>query len=280
MHKPLATYWGASLRIGLSKDRVALLRLSGWRQRQCQLMADVTLSKDGAMVPAQIVSELGKLIDETNCVGLPVAVIVADEWVRYFIVTPPKNCSRIEDCQAAASMRFQSLYGEAVSDWHIEADWDMKFPFFACALPQSLRSILQQVTVDRRLTLTSVRPHFIMMWNRWHRKLMMPGSWFGMVHDNHLTLGVVDQQKLCGVRTTLLPEHAWSDQKWLPDYVLREALRMNVPTATTLQLCGELPGQWTTNRVGPLHCIRLDDVHRTPSQTGLSASLILARSGL
>jgi hypothetical protein len=278
MIKSFVSSLDTSLCIGLSKNGIALLRVSGWRQRQCQLLSDVALS-EAAMAPTQIAAELGKLIKETSCDGLPATVIVADEWVRVFVVTPPKNCSRIKDCHAAANMRFQTLYGEAASGWHIEADWDPQHPFLACALHQSLRSGLQQLAADHRLTLTSVLPHFIAVWNRWHRQLTL-SNWFGMVHDNHLTLGIVDQQRLCGVRTTSLPEHAWIDQKWLPDYVLREALRLNVPATTSLQLCGEIPGQWTTHTFGPLHCTRLDGIHQTSSRAGLSASLILAGSGL
>jgi hypothetical protein len=215
----------------------------------------------------------------TGCEGLPAEIIVADEWVRMFMVTPPKNCSRIEDCRAAANMRFQSLYGEGVSDWHLEADWDPQYPFLACALPQPLRSALLQVATEHRLTLTSVLPHFIATWNRWHRQLTAT-SWFGMVHDNTLTLGIVDQQRLCGVRTVSMPDHAWNDPQWLPDYVQREALRLNVSTITSLQLGGAVPGQWATKTIGTLECTRLDGDAQTPSQASRSASLILAHSGL
>jgi hypothetical protein len=279
MLKSLMTSLSTSLRIGLSKNGITLLRLSGWRQREHQMLADDALSNEEILTPHQIAVQLGQFIKETNCDGLSAEVIVADEWVRMFIVTPPKNCSRIEDCRAAANMRFQSLYGEGVSEWYIEADWDPQHPFAACALPQSLRSALLQVATERRLTLTSILPHFIVSWNRWHRQLTS-NSWFGIVNDNLLTLGIIDQGRLCSVRTVLLPEHAWEDTQWLPDYILLEGLRLNVSAATSLQLCGAIPGQWMTKAIGSLQCIRLDGDRQTPTQTGQSTSLVLAHSGL
>ena len=257
MLKSLMTTWGTSLRIGLSRNGITLLRLSGWPNSQSQILFDDALSDQDSLTPAQIAVQLSHLIKVAGCEGMPTEVIMSDEWVRIFIVTPPKNCSRIEDCRAAANMRFQSLYGEGVGEWFIEADLSPQFPFLACAMQKSLRTVLLQVASEHRLTLKSILPHFIASWNRWHRQLDST-SWFGMVHDNNLTLGIVDQKRLFGVRLVSLPNHAWSDPQWLPDHVLREALRLNVPAATSLQLCGAIQGQWTSKTIGSVHCMRLD----------------------
>jgi hypothetical protein len=279
MLNSLLTSLSTSLRIGLSKNGITLLRLSGWRQRKQQMLADELLSTEDSLTPQRIAAQIGKLIKESGCEGLPVEVIVSEAWVRNFIVTPPKNCSRLEDCRAAANMRFQTLYGEGLGNWYVEADWDPQYPFLSCALPQTLRSVLLQVANEHHLTLTSIVPHFIASWNRWHSQIMS-NSWFGLVHENNLTLGIVNAQRLCGVRTVSISEDTWNDPQWFSDHVLREALRLNVPATTSLQLCGEVPGQWTTKTFGTLHCMRLDSMLKTPSQTGQSTSLTLASLGL
>lgn len=279
MLKALATSWGTTLRIGLSKNGIALIRISGWPQRQSQILFDEALPNQDSLTPAKIAVQLSHLIKEANCVGLQTEVMVSDEWMRIFIVTPPKNCSRIEDCRAAVNMRFQSLYGEGVGEWFIEADLNPKLPFLACAMPKSLHSALLQVASEYRLTLISILPHFIATWNHWHRKLDST-SWFGIVHDTTLTLGIVDQKRLCGVRMVPLPSDPWSDPQWLPEHVLREALRLNVPAASSLQLCGAMPGEWTTKSFGSLHCLRLDGDKQAAARKGDSASLILANTGV
>jgi hypothetical protein len=279
MLKSLVASWSTSLRIGLSRNSITLLRLSGWPKRQSQILFDEELPNQDSLTPAQVAVHLSHLIKEASCEGLPVEVIVSDDWMRIFIVTPPINCSRIEDCRAAANMRFQFLYGESVGEWYIEADLNPQFPFLACAIPMSLRAVLLQVASEHRLTLKSILPHFIATWNHWQSQLDSI-SWFGMVYDNTLTLGIVDQQRLCGVRNVPLPNHAWSDPQWLSDYILRESLRLNVPAATTLQLCGTIQSQWASKKIGSLQCIRLDGDHQNTTLGGGSPSLILATSGL
>jgi hypothetical protein len=279
MLKSLVSSLSTSLRIGISKNGMTLLRVSGWRQHQVELLADIVLLTEESKSPRHIASQLEKLIKKTNCEGLPTAVIIDDEWARFFMVTPPNNCSRIEDCRAATNMRFQSLYGEAITDWFIEADWDPQHPFLACALPQSLQSELLLVAANCRLTITSIIPHFIATWNHWHQNLPTT-SWFGVVNEGQLTLGIVDQDRLCNVRTATLTDNIWDDPEWLPDYINREALRLNVPAINSLQLCGDIPGQWTTCTIGKLQCVRLDGDNHISSQAGKSASLILANIGL
>jgi hypothetical protein len=279
MLKSLVSSLSTSLRIGISKNGITLLRVSGWRQQQVEQLADIALSHDELKSPKQISLQLEKLIKKTNCEGLPTAVIVDDDWARFFMVTPPLDCSRIEDCRAASNMRFQSLYGEAASDWLIVADWDPQHPFLACALLQSLQSELLLVAANCRLTITSIIPHFIATWNYWHLKLPST-SWFGIVNEDLLTLGIVDQHRLCNVRTATLIDYIWDDPEWLPDYINREALRLNVPAINSLQLCGDIPGQWTMCTIGELQCVRLDGDILISSQAGKSTSLILANTGL
>ena len=44
--------------------------------------------------------------------------------------------------EAAAGLRFQSLYGEAPSAWKISADWNATEPFFAAAMSRALLACL------------------------------------------------------------------------------------------------------------------------------------------
>jgi Tfp pilus assembly protein PilN len=249
--------FSSSLHIELSMNSITLTHQHGWRQRKREVLGCVMLSPGDMSSSMQLTSKLGKLIKDANCNALRTSVTVADDLVRLFIVTPPRHCGHIDDCRAAADLRFQTLYGDAVHDWQIDADWDAQQPFLACALPRSLRSALLQVAAEYRLVLTRVIPQFIARWNEWHRRLP-PTSWFGFIQDNHLTLGIIDQQRLAGVRILALPDNASNDVQWLSDHVSCEALRLNLPAPTSLQLCGDIAEQWIDQTTGTLRCFRLD----------------------
>ena len=279
MLESVVTSLSSLLRIGIASNGISLLRSSGWPQRTHQILAEESIANGGTLTQVQLAALLEKLIQAANCDGLNTEFILADELVRLFMVTPPLNCSRLDDCRAAAHMRFQALYGEGAKDWYIEAEWDPQFPFLACAMPRALRADLLKITQTHHLTIKSLLPNFISTWNRWHRQLISD-AWFGMVINKNMTLAIVDQGRLCGVRTAPLPDQAWSDPQWLPDYVSREALRMNVPAITTLQVSGSFPAHWIDNKVGPVNCIKLDGNQPAAVAEGQSVSLFLAQSGL
>lgn len=264
--------FGTALRIGLSRTGIALLRTSGWMRTRVDLLSDIALPEGEFVSPDRLAAGLSGLIAESKCSNLPATVILADELVRLFMVTPPRNATCLQDCRTAAEMRFRSLYGESAADWQLQADWDVGQPFLACALPNPLLDVLRQVANAHRLTLVEIVPQFIGAWNGWHKSLS-GASWFGVAHENLLTLGVISERRLSAIRSTSVPADGWQDQHWLPEHLGREALRLNLTVPQQLQVCGQVPGQWTSQAIGSVTCVRLD---------GASASVrtTLAHSGV
>ena len=107
---------------------------------------------------------------------------------RLWQVDLPQGAARLADIEAAAALRFQSLYGDAPGLWHSSSAWDARAPFF-CAVPRALLAQLTRVADARKLALIFITPQFARHWNRWHGALK-PGAWFGQLQENALTLGV------------------------------------------------------------------------------------------
>ena len=262
--------------MGLSKNAVTLLRVSGWKQNNIELLADSTRDFEGLPTTDQLMEKFESLILESGFNGFPLEVVMTDEWVRYFMVTPAKNSGSMDDLHASAMMRFKNLYGDRLNDWHIEADWDSTCTFLACALPIKLLIRLQQIAEKSKLTLTLLTPNFISLWNFWNKKIKV-GSWFGVVNNGYLTLGVIQKNLLCGIRTVLLP--AYADKEWLLNYIKREALILNVDETDTLMLCGSVPSMWINNTLA-LECISLDSSFQEKLPLNMTDSKVLAYSGL
>lgn len=280
MHNPFSRNRrsATSLYIGLAPTGIAVLKSKGRRHAQISIAADYALSAGDAASPEALAACLSRMLIETDATDHPTTIVVADEWARLFMVTPPQNTTSLQDCQAAATMRFQQLYGESLSAWQLRADWQARQPFLACALPQALLASLQQVAKQHRLTLLSVLPQFIAAWNRWHKSLDA-GNWFGVCHGEGLTLGAIEHESLAAVQVMQTPTGAWQDPAWLPAQIERAALRWNLAPPKQLQMCGPIP-QADAGDALQATCVRLDAAQSARETRPVSAAVWLARMGL
>jgi hypothetical protein len=266
----------ASLHIGFARTGVTLLRRSGWLRTQMEVLHDSHAESD-VKDASQAAAELGRILAERQCSGMRASVVVADDCARFFMVTPPANTGRLQDCHAAARMRFQSLYGEMPAAWQLSAAWDMKRPFLACALPQALLDVLQNIAADNRLTLLQVMPCFVAVWNRC-APVLKPGAWLAVLHGETVTLGIPQGKRLSAVRSLSVPlaqRHAY----WLPDLVAREAMRLDLAMPEEVKVWGGLSTNWADSSDERL---TLQHIGPAPidASSAMSIGLALAAAGV
>ena len=277
---------GQSLRIGVSGHAVSLLRVSRWRGEAVTVLAEYAFPPTAEHPHDAIAQALRALLGELELGGWPVSFVLADELTRLWQVTPPAGAARMADIEAAAALRFQTLYGEPPSVWQISADWDARKPFFAAAVPRTLLAELRLVAQEYKLAVVAVEPHFVSAWNRWHGALN-PGAWFGLMHDQLLTVAVIANAAEAGehgmpagvraIRALAVPPGA--DQQWLTQALGREALLQNVAAPALLQVCGALPEAWArpVGHPSQIPCAALEQ----PQAAGkpLSTAALLASGG-
>jgi hypothetical protein len=267
---------GGALRIGLSKTGAAVARTNGWLRPHGAIVAEFDLADENDAPPERVLARLAALLDEAHCACLPARIILADDWVRRFMVTPPANAASLADCRAAAEVRFATLYGEPMPDWHLAADWDARQPFLACAVPRALLAALQQVAQAHKLVLLEIAPQFVVAWNRFRRDIT-PGAWFGLLHGQVLMLAVPNENGLNAIREVALPAGVLKSQALMPEMLLREALRMNLAMPSEIRLCGQWPAHWAMQKTGELAFVRLD---APPAGAPRSAAAELALTGM
>jgi len=267
--------FGQSLRLGLAPDGLALLRVGGWPAAPAVVLA-VQPVEPGA--PDALEHGLRALLQEAAREnGLrrwPLSVVLADELVRLWSVPPPQGASRPADLQAAAALRFQSLFGAMPANWRISADWSARSPFLAAAAPEALLALLESLAREHGFYLVEVAPQFVAALNATRRR-RRPGAWFGLVHGEVLSLAAYDGAALAAVRTAVIPPGA--DRDWLEAHVAREALRVGVGRPERLQLSGPAPRAWASS-AGRLKfaCTLLDDEEPAPDWP---LHAVLARTG-
>jgi hypothetical protein len=267
-----------SLRLSITPTAIVLRQSSGWWNARMRIVAECALSKEARHSPQLLTGELARVLKDAACANKPITVVLADELVRMFMVTPPLNTTSLEDCQAAMSMRARHLYGEDISNWELQADLQANQAFLVCAMPAWLLSAIKKLTNEHRLTLLSIMPHFVTAWNRWYTDLHDDG-WFGICHGNTLTLAALHQKKLGVVRTLPIQAAVWQDPQWLSAQLTREALRINMPIPHRIQLCGAVPDHVFSSMNSSLECLRLDTRQNAAGEIAISSTGSLTYTG-
>ena len=281
MRKHIHSLFGTRLRLGLSKRAFALVREQGW-SKTCTVLAEASLTEDIAL--EQLVAQCHSIFNEHESKGSSLDITLSDEWARLFMVTPPQNCTRLQDLQAATAMRFQALYGDAMTAWHVEADWQATDTFLACAVPKKLIDTLQSLAKENGLRLAAIQPNFVAAWNATCSDLNKD-HWIGVMHDQQLTLGAISsnpQQQLAAVRHYAIPETA-TDASWLREQVARLALQIDAAVPQQMSLLGNRQLLWISKDQKPdaklPHIVNFgkDSLPASP-ESAISSIVMLARS--
>ncbi|MGK5054112.1 hypothetical protein [Janthinobacterium sp. RB2P8] len=266
---------GHALRLGVAAGTVSLWRSSRWRAPAWTLLGEAAYVPDAGLGLHGDFAALGQALEQILPAGQyarwPLSVVLDDALARLWQVDLPLGAARLADIEAAAALRFQSLYGDVSGLWHSSSAWNARAPFF-CAVPRALLAQLTRVAVARKLALIFITPQFARHWNRWHGALK-PGAWFGQLQEHTLTLGVRHDGCLRAVRALPVPPGAGQD--WLQQMLAREALLQGVSAPALLQLCGAPPAGWLAP-AGPFNC----QIFFTPDGDGAwSPAAQLAHSG-
>lgn len=271
---------GQALRLGVSASAVCLLRTSRWRGAPFAVLAEHPIDPAPPLAEAlgaALASLFAPQAGAPALAGWPLSIVLDQSLCRLWQVTPPAGASRLADLEAAAGLRFHSLYGESPAAWQLSADWQASERFLAAAMPRALLKVLLDCAGAQRLTVATLAPHFILSWNRWQHALQ-PDAWFGLLHDGVLTVAAIDSKGLQAVRALGLPAQA--DAAWLQQALAREALLLGLDLPARLQICGKLPPAWTAAPAGgQTVCSALaSGRHAGLSDLSISATLALAGS--
>ncbi|WP_432382777.1 hypothetical protein [Duganella sp. P38] len=248
---------GQYLRVDVAPHAIAVQRATRWRWKVRAGAAGALAGAPGggealaaqAIAPSgdhpfdAIANALRAVLGELDVAGWPASFVLADELTRMWRVTPPPGAARMADLEAAAGLRFQSLYGEAPAAWQLSADWNATHPFFAAAVPRALLAALSGAAKDHKLAIVAIEPRFVSAWNQSRRRLKQ-GAWYGHIHDNLLTLAATeaDGQRLRAIRPLPIPHGA--DHGWLTQTLQREALLLDMQAPSLLQVSGSVPVSW------------------------------------
>lgn len=209
-----------------------------------------------------ISATISAVLADAGCSGLPVHVMLRDDLLRYFMVTPPSNAASMTDLRSAAEVRFEGLYGDSVASWHVMADWRSSDPFLACAAPRRLLDALRFSADSQKNALVSVTPSFVAAWNR-RRREVSGDAWLATLSGATSTLGIVvgdSRPRLAAVRTLVFTDDRHSAER-LCEQVAYAALLEGVPPPASVHVHG-LPGEEMRSQSAPDRAAMVVHWHR------------------
>ena len=240
MANPITT-----MALGVATTGIAVATRRPWGSKANTFLA----SQEFIDEPGQLMSNLATVLHDAAWKKKSIAVVVGDALVRLFMVSPPANARSPGDLQLAASLRFQALYGEAPEQWSICGAWSAHRRFLACALPGEFRIKLHAACAIQALRITALQPHFVAAWNFWRNQLP-ENAWFGVFHEDLLSVGVVTAAGLADVRRLAVSAQARLDPGWLTEMLERESLRAGLALPSGICCCGSVPPAWLEQAAG------------------------------
>lgn len=224
-----------SLRIEVTQQALRLLRVRRWGKAAPELLAEQPLAGELA---SALPAALDALLSGQDVRGMAASFVLADALVRMWQVVPPAQAARLADLEAAAALRFHTLYGESPAAWQMSADWSAAAPFTAAAVPRALQAALEAAAGRHALSVIAIVPYFVAAWNR-HARALKRDAWFGVAHGNVLALAACEGGQLRALRHVAIPHGA--DHYWLTQTAQREALLLGLQAPALLQLSGDVP---------------------------------------
>jgi hypothetical protein len=255
------------LDIALAMSGIVVVLREGWLPRSAKLVGRVDWRESGCAV-AELPLALDELLITCGLRGMAVRITLGGTLVHSWRVEPPRNATRVQDCDAVAAMRFATLFDESLEDWYLQSAPQAIGAFLACAIRRSLADGLFAVLQKHRLRLVSMQPEFVALWNHWYEQVPN-GAWFGICNDGLFTLGVVEDGHLASLRS--LPLTDKPDAAWLALTVGREASRLNLPVPLIVGICGKVPTGWIAHGASSPACAVLGTVASAPALFGAMA---------
>lgn len=187
-------------------------------------------------------------------------IVLDDALVKFWKVAPPANTGQFDDLGAAARIRFDALYDLPVSDWVIQADWNAKAPFLACAVPAHFLAALGDCLNKPKYQPTKVvacTAAFIHCWNMHQPHMANQVQGIGVVNETTVTIAIIQNAKLIEVRCFPLLDVALESLQGLDQAIQNWGIQLDLKIPELVWLTGRLSRMWMGSKTDRINWRRL-----------------------
>lgn len=197
LHRRLRT----RLVVALCPTQVAIVeRRRGWRARLNCLAVIPFTSVPGEPDWQAPLAALRDWLEQNKCSRMNIEVVLSDRFARYAVI-PWSDEVQGSEIEILSRIRFESLYGDAVAQWQIQADCDTYGKAgIGCALDSAFLSALKELCAANKLRLISLQPYFVRAFNRWRSWIGKTDALFVVVEPDYCVLACAKKEGWHSVR--------------------------------------------------------------------------------
>jgi hypothetical protein len=204
------------LRVGLAPDRIYI---TGGKS--------VDVASDDGSWAAAAEALPAILVDKKGAA----AVVLADQFVRYALLPYNETLKTLEQWQALAAHRFNTLHGPRAAEWQISVTETAPLgPRLACAVDRALITRLADVFAAAGMHLASVQPFLVAAFNRIRKSVGNGSCWIVVEEPGRLTLALIQRGMWVAIRGRR------ADKSWrnvLPEILERESAFLGLSQPVT-----------------------------------------------
>lgn len=151
-----------------------------------------------------------------------VSIILSNHFVRYLVIPGSDALSNLTEEEIYAQQCFKRIYGAAAEQWHIKVDvGPSDRARLASAVDGRLLASLRTVCGETGVSLKSIQPYFIAIYNNCRTKLRESSGWFAVFEPGCLCLALLLNARWSSVRMMRVKSD-WREA--LPVILAREML--------------------------------------------------------
>lgn len=175
--------------------------------------ANENAHEDEAPAWAYAITKLNQLIHEFKLESkTKVNISLSSDWVRFLTLPPYSSYLNKLEKSAYALAAFKEIYGEIANQWQIKVqDSPPNQPMLCVAIDAALLQAVQQLTEQHHLSLVSVQPYVMDVFNQLHAQFAKANGFSVIIETNRLILITLTQGRSSNCRVFPLNQD-WQTQ--------------------------------------------------------------------
>ena len=181
--------WRSEIRIAVSPDRVAALKVCGLVHRHVQAEALWKPAySDGAPAWRAAVDTLKQNISRLGTASRA-GVIISNRLTHYALLNPPENLSQREHGRYVEH-KLQAIFGDLSAQWTVRIAGPSKNgALLVAGIDTALLDAIKEALGPALARTAHIEPHFSAAFNRLREHLTAPSGWFVMQEEKHALIG-------------------------------------------------------------------------------------------
>jgi len=218
--------WPDQILVSLGAEHIEVIYRNGLNKRvlqQREVAVGNTLIKDWSSA----IQQLDKVLSEIKPTEKThLYLTLTSDLVRFIILQPQSMLVSNAEKQAYAKATYQEIYGSVSADWVIKCHPAAPQHSTVCAaIDQNLLNSIEGLAIKYKLSLKSVQPYLMSVFNRISHQLKKSNNLLAIVEFNQIVIVNISNGQFLQIRNIKISDN-W--QNTLEETLAREKLLGNV----------------------------------------------------